>query len=261
MGYNRERFLEVLQSLGRSDNTISAYDSDMKSFFSFYHDLTFENIQNYVYATNKSASSLNRFLCSVRFYCRVEKIELDLLILNLPKVVKQEQHFITEHVFDEGIKKIRVYKFRGYDNKFVENCFQLLYKTGLRINEFLELTREEFADSDSVLRIIGKGEKFRVVPVISELCPALVENSFYVSKNKLPYSTILSWSKKFFGQQFSPHSFRHGYTTRLIDQGVELPIVQKLLGHEHYDTTLGYNHPNMKNIMIGVERTFGKGEG
>jgi site-specific recombinase XerD len=143
-------------------------------------------------------------------------------------------------------------------NPVHRTCFTLMYACGLRISEAAKV---EIADIDSVsgvLRVIGKGDKERCVPLPEPvlvqlrqlwlthrnrrwLCPNRGGNG-PVSKNALWRTFRLAARAAGITRRVSPHSLRHGYATRLLEQGTDTRVVQILLGHVNIATTAVYLH-------------------
>jgi len=131
-----------------------------------------------------------------------------------------------------------------YSVEFKCAVFDILYKTGLRVDELLSLSNNNIDRENNVLRVIGKGNKERFIPIHETILMILLDDSFYKILQKLSSGTIWYWTKKYFGKDFSPHSFRHGFTTRLIKKGLKERAIMSVLGHSSYTTTLRYFHEN-----------------
>lgn len=149
--------------------------------------------------------------------------------------------------------------------------FELLYGTGLRISELMALVKENYIESESVLRIIGKRGKTRIVPIpakshawfrkyIEEARPKLLERKSSKAKFREEPTIFLNQkgrplsrsgvfrilqdcaAKARILKKISPHTLRHTYAVHLVQAGADLRSVQELLGHESVGTTEIYTH-------------------
>jgi integrase/recombinase XerD len=256
MPYKKEEFVETLTGLRRSENTIKCYTREVGFFFKRYDSVTLENIKDFVlYMSNKgnNPSSIRRCIYAIKTYCNIFSITINFSLISLPRLVKREASYVTDSIFSDGIISIIESNTLEYDMESVVGLFDILYNTGLRVNELLSLDISSYNTESGCLRVIGKGDKERFVPVGDLLDGNLLQNTdFFTFLNTVHYTTVLLWCKKFFGKTITPHSFRHGYTTRLVNSGVEPYAVQKVLGHASYNTTLGYYHMSMDEVNMQV---------
>ena len=241
----REDFIDKLTFLKRSEHTIKGYDSDMFKFYKKYSEVNENSLQDYIfYLSNKniSAHSIQRFLSSVKIYCKFFGININFSVITKPRLAIRESSYIDDAVFEAGINNIKKEKRFNKPKQFIIDSFKVLYNTGLRIDEFMSLSIEDIVEKRNELVVIGKGNKERTVPINNEILDILKNKEFYTFINSLGSSTFLFWVKKYFGKEFSPHSFRHGYTTKLVNGGASEYTVKKVLGHASYTTTLRYFH-------------------
>jgi len=238
--------------LNRSNNTVKAYTNDLAKYFENYDAITESNLQSYIIKNkNLSASSMHRRITAIKVYCKLFNIDINFSIIAKPRLKYREANFITDTAFKEGIQRIRVYKFRKHSRDHVSNLFDMLYNTGLRIDELTHLNKSNIDTETKSLVVIGKGNKERRIPVNDRILFYL-DQYFITFLNRTSKSTISFWTKLFFGKEYSPHSFRHGYTTKLINSGAGENIVKKVLGHESFTTTLRYFHNNFEEITDAV---------
>jgi integrase/recombinase XerD len=151
---------------------------------------------------------------------------------------------------------------------------EVMYASGLRVSELIQLRKADINDHKATIRILGKGDKTRIVP-IGEY--ALQQIEAYLSKRKLvdpkeqsPYLFINRYgkplSRQFFFTQIkryakqvgitltiSPHTLRHSFATHLLEQGASLRAVQDMLGHTHLSTTQIYTHVSEKRILSAFD--------
>lgn len=154
---------------------------------------------------------------------------------------------------------------------------ELLYATGLRISELLGLTLHDIIVNDKVILVRGKGSKQRYVPVldnvldmvlsyIAQVRPVLIKfkkNDYLFLNNagnkmsRMGFWKILQQSvlKAGLKKDITPHTFRHSFATHLLEAGVNLRIVQTLLGHSSLNTTQIYTHVDTK-YLVETHRLF-----
>ena len=154
-------------------------------------------------------------------------------------------------------------------------CFSLMYACGLRIGEAVALPISAIDSSQRLLRIVGKGDKERAVPLPASVLGPM--RAFWKTHRHpewlFPSKTGLRpLAKKTAGQafrrarerarldlRFTPHVLRHSYATRLIERGTPLPVVQTLLGHGSIRSTQRYTHltdPLRRDVQGTVDRLF-----
>ena len=142
---------------------------------------------------------------------------------------------------------------------------ELLYGSGLRISEALNLDVDDYAPGDRALMVMGKGDKQRLSP-LSDTCrsalnawltarPMLTgkdERALFVGRrgarlNRRQAARVVETAAKLAGiqQHLSPHDLRHSYATHLLENGADLRSVQELLGHSRISTTQRYTHLNL----------------
>jgi len=162
----------------------------------------------------------------------------------LPKVFSHAEIFILlEHIESE------VYRI----------CFLLMYVCGLRISEAVSLQVEQINSENNTLQIIGKGDRERLVPVPDSMLTQLRQQWLthrhprFLFPNKSGGNSIATSSltkafrsglqlSKLKQQDATPHALRHSYGTRLMEHGVDIALVSKLLGHSSIKSTIIYTH-------------------
>jgi site-specific recombinase XerD len=159
--------------------------------------------------------------------------------------------------------------------------FALMYACGLRISEAQQLTVSDINSANGTLRIIGKGNKERHVPLPTPTLKSLrglwkthrhPQLLFPNQMGEQPVSTCVLYrtfkdaiQKAGLPHTFSPHVLRHSYATRLMEHGVDTRVVQILLGHANISTTTIYTHlteptsKSLRTLLDGVMTDLGKG--
>lgn len=253
------------------DNTVNSYLSDITIFKEYLSSLKInylkvdkDIIREYLKVlgnSNYKSSSINRILSSLKNY--YEYLEYKHLIeynplkdLNRPKKEKRLPNFINNNDYEEIIKKsLERTDFIGRRNTLL---LELLYSSGIRISEALNIKIKDINMGDKSIRILGKGSKMRIV-YFGEYAKEYLEeylkvrNSsleyLFLNKNNTPLTRrgaeyIISNLVKtsLLKKKVTPHTFRHSYATEMLNNGADIRSVQELLGHSSLSTTGIYTH-------------------
>lgn len=261
---------------GLSDNTTSSYRHDLNHLATWCDEqglalltLSRSDLQDYLAARQEAgykATSSARLLSAVRrFYqylCR-EKIREDdpsALIVN-PKLPKYLPADLSESEVDALLMAPDLEDAIGLRDKAM---LELLYATGLRVSELVGLSTERISLRQGVIRIVGKGNKERLVPMGEEaiywlqryfneargaLLNQISSDVVFPSRRGQYMTRQTFWYRiKFYAQvaqittHLSPHTLRHAFATHLLNHGADLRVVQLLLGHSDLSTTQIYTH-------------------
>ncbi len=261
---------------GVSKNTLSAYRQDLLSLSKFFEasgrgllELSREDLMHYLaesVASGRKARSNARFLaCFRRFYrwaLREHKIEIDptLSLLN-PKLGRSLPKTLTEEEVTRLLDAPDLSTAIGLRDRAM---LEVLYASGLRITELVELTLEQVNLRQGVIRVIGKGNKERLVPTGEEALdwierylregrPELLKfkksETLFLSHQSQGMTRQTFWHRiKHYAENLgiqtvlSPHVLRHAFATHLLNHGADLRVVQMLLGHADVSTTVIYTH-------------------
>ena len=281
----QQNFIEFLQFQKRySKHTIVSYENDLNSFFAFlamqFPETPIDKIK-VVYIRswladmkeNKmSARSLNRKISSLRSFFKYLLKNKYVLVnpvngitsLKMPKKLPQFiiendiEKIFTSTEFSEG--------FKGTTEKLI---LQILYFTGIRKAELIALKDGDIDRMNSQIKVFGKGNKQRIIPINNLLINDL---KFYSDKKKelniynenhhlfvtengkaLDPKQVYNIVKKYLSQittieRKSPHILRHTFATHLMNNGAELNAVKELLGHASLAATQIYTHNNIEKL-------------
>ena len=253
------------------DNTVNSYLSDITIFKEYLSSLKInylkvdkDIIREYLKVlgnSNYKSSSINRILSSLKNY--YDYLEYKHLIeynplkdLNRPKKEKRLPNFINNNDYEKIIKKsLERTDFIGRRNTLL---LELLYSSGIRISEALNIKIKDINMGDKSIRILGKGSKMRIV-YFGEYAKEYLEeylkvrNSsleyLFLNKNNTPLTRrgaeyIISNLVKtsLLKKKVTPHTFRHSYATEMLNNGADIRSVQELLGHSSLSTTGIYTH-------------------
>lgn len=277
-----KRFLQVEKGL--SLNSVYSYTYDLKKFSQFLSDqnkdilsATQDDIQQFLKfeKTKKKNSSrtLARSLAAIRqFYNfisdKVEDVDNPTIKIESPQIEKTLPDFLTEKeitVLFSSISESDPYELRD------KAMFELLYSCGLRISEATELHLADIDFDSKNIRIIGKGNKERLMPFgetadallrkyLEESRPAIVgtrdSDFLFISKkgSKLNRKSVWRLLKNYVSRtkikkNITPHTLRHSFATHMIEHGADLRSVQELLGHMDISTTQVYTHLACKKLQ------------
>jgi len=272
-----DEFLDALWSeRGLSKNTLDAYGRDLKLFSAWLDKkhlklLQAQNshLQDYIAYCGKKgskASSMARSFSSLkRFYryqVREARLEVDpTALIDAPKQAKPLPTTLSESQVEALIDACNTMDSLGLRDRAM---LELLYATGLRVTELVSLEYSQLSLQQGVVRVIGKGNKERLVPMGDEAVkwlsqyvesarPALmvgkgITAALFVTKRGSGMTRQAFWYliKRYalmVGiKKISPHTLRHAFATHLLNHGADLRVVQLLLGHSDLSTTQIYTH-------------------
>jgi len=270
---NLRSFLNYLYiEKGLSQNTVKAYEVDLLAFISWITDNTNtdainikeDNINKYIsylFKTKLKSSSVNRKISSIKsFYLFLIKKN----IVNtspISEVIspKQEKYLPSSMSEDEVDKLLNSPDSNIKIEKRDKAMIEMLYATGMRISELVNLKITDVDMQRCVVKVLGKGSKERLIPFGEEAYEALnnylsdrdesSSKEVFLSNRKTKISRVAFWHRiKFYlvrenlKQTISPHTLRHAFATHLLNRGADLRSVQLLLGHSDLSTTQIYTH-------------------
>ncbi len=286
-----DKFIRTLLSRGLSKHTIKAYKSDLlqldeflEKYFEdgkvdlneitrlflrdYMRDLSIKGRNNRTLA--RKATTIKSFF---HFCERNEFIEKNPAEnLQIPRFEKKLPRFFTEKEMEDLLKIPDLSSKFGVRNKAI---LELIYSCGMRISEVAHCKINKVDLAEKTIRIIGKGNKERIVPV-GKMAIRAVKNylkirsqfesresddSLFLSKSGKPLSSdelreildryIILVAKT---KGYSPHSIRHSFATHLISRGADLRAVQEMLGHSNLSTTEIYTHLSIKDLKKVYEQ-------
>ena len=287
MNYNYiSDFLSYLeQSRNYSDNTVKSYDNDLTKFSEYFNkknilDLKQSDILEYINELNElKSTSLSHNISALKsfynYYLKIDKIKSNPIDgIKLPKLGKHLPDTLTIDEI-ETLLDIDVHDAFSARNKAI---LELMYATGLRISEVVSLEFNNIDIESCIVRVIGKGNKERIVPINDYAINALKEYLNYyrndLVKNEINNYIFLNNHGKIMTRQgifkmiknecfikgikknISPHTIRHTFATHLLDGGANLRVIQLLLGHSDISTTQIYLHVSNEKIHNDYKEYF-----
>ena len=269
-----------------SEHTVKAYRGDLENFRDFLlkeekeiEDADIATINAYVstlYGKN-SPSSVERKVSAIRSFFSY-LVRKGLATQNPAKLVrtpKKEKHLPVFLSVDEvfnlvDVKDSEKNPLRVRDRAILE----LLYSSGLRVSELAGATLADLSMGEAIMRVRGKGNKERIVPVGSKALSALGEyldiretlkpasdRIFLNSRGGGITTRSLARIIKKYGlvsgisKNVSPHVLRHSFATHLLAGGADLRAIQEMLGHASLSTTQRYTHLSVERIMEVYDKT------
>ena len=270
-----DQFLDSLWvESGLSENTLSAYGSDLKIFSKWLKHKTLVEVEESDvalflesrYKQGVGGRSSARILSSLRrFYGYLQRegtIETDpVVLIESPHVGRVLPESLSEIDVDLLLDAPEITDALGFRDKVM---LEILYATGLRVSELIGLKFGQVSFRQGFVRVIGKGNKERLVPVGEQAMEWLEQymkearevilagrqcDDLFVTKRGSGMTRQAFWhiikryaKKAGINKHLSPHTLRHAFATHLLNHGADLRVVQLLLGHSDLSTTQIYTH-------------------
>lgn len=276
-------FLEYLfLEKGYSKHTITAYKTDLTAF-KYFCEVTYDQdkliaidytqVRSWVVSlvnANISNASINRKVSSLKSFYKF-----------LQKTAQREDNPLSKHKALKVAKKVQVpftskeinlviqniSKEKDFDSLRNKLLVELLYSTGIRRAELINIKEADVNISDQTIKVLGKRNKERFVPILTSVLETLHQFLELKTKNMLNSEFLLITSKgnklyetlvyriinSYFSQvsskvKKSPHILRHSFATHLLNEGADLNSVKELLGHSSLASTQVYTHNSLDAI-------------
>lgn len=272
---------------GLAENSILAYQRDVSLLAQYFEDdklspaqITYEQLKTFVanlYDLGLSARSQARIISGVkqfyRFlileqYCTTDPSEL----LEQPRLGKKLPEVLEMNEIDDMLAAIDLSKPEGARNHAM---IETLYSCGLRVSELIGLRFADLYFDEGFIRVIGKGNKERLVPVSQQVEKEIKayqqddrsklqiqsghEQFIFLNRRGAQLTRVMVFTiiKQLAAQiglkkNISPHTFRHSFATHLIEGGANLRAVQEMLGHESITTTEIYTHLDQRFLRKAI---------
>ena len=271
---------------GLSANSVEAYERDYQRLKTYMdaHGVavvraSFDDLQAFVFDTFKDVASVRtqaRLIAGIhsfyRFLLYHHYIEQDPSeLLETPKKELHLPDVLSLNEIDRMIAQIDMSKSESHRNRAI---IEMLYGSGLRVSELVNLRLSEIYLKEGYMRITGKGSKQRLVPISPVAtewfgCWLQDRNALDVKAEAIDIAflnrrggqltramifTIIKTLARAAGIQktISPHTLRHSFATHLLQNGADLRIIQQLLGHESISTTEIYTHVDIHDLREAV---------
>jgi integrase/recombinase XerD len=260
----RQRFIEDLQLRNRAPKTIEAYVLQVRKFAQFYgrspEHLDAEQVHRYLlYLLHEKKASwvqYNQTVSALRFLYQVTCPRAN-MVHRLPYGKKPKR--LPEVRSPQEVACFLA----AVPGKCQRLLLRLLYASGLRLGEGLQVRPQDLDDARGLLRVTGKGRKERLVPLpaalVAELkayaCEGQTGPWLFASKDRskpINAATVQKACKRAYQRaglpRFTPHTLRHCYATHLLEAGIDTRMIQALLGHHRVGTTSIYTHVTLRGL-------------
>lgn len=253
-----------------SKSSAESYIKDIRQFMMYFdgkdmHTLSTSEIENYIAALSKnglSGSSISRKLSSIRNYYVFLMNEEQLASspahnIKSPKSIRHIPDILSYEEIRNMIRSTQNERYGIRDRAILE----MMYACGLRVSELRNIEMNSIDFENGFLRVLGKREKERLVPITHKALNAVRDyvktdvdrkinaKSLFLSRSGNQLSRMAVWNivKKYavkagVGKPVHPHTFRHSFATHLLERGADLRSVQEMLGHSNIMTTEIYTH-------------------
>ena len=279
-----QQFIKYLQFEKRySQHTIISYQNDLEQFSGYlvssYDAPAIEAIKPPMVRSwlaamkaeeNVANKTLNRKISTLKSFFKyllktgvLQQTPMTTIIS--PKISKRLPVFVEENDFKNNFSKLQFTD--GHAGKTERITLMLFYNTGMRLSELINLKESGIDWSYSHIKVLGKGNKERIIPVSRELLqelktyiearPLVKEEEAYVFVNvkgkRLQARAVYAFINKHLAQittisQKSPHILRHTFATHLMNNGADLNAVKELLGHSSLAATQVYTHNTIEKL-------------
>ena len=269
--------------LGKSYNTIRSYKNDLNQFITYLEEnegikdfkdveiITFRSFIAYLNSDIKiTKRSINRKLSAIRsffeYLVKNNKLEENKAIyINMPKFENKLPSFLLKEDMEKVRLVINTNNILGLRDRAI---IEILYSSGIRSSELLDLSENMINMQDRELRVIGKGNKERIT-FFSKTAKKYLTEYIEAKKSKTYYDKNIVFANSKGGKlttrslrrliedynkrsgitkELTPHVFRHTFATQLLNSGVDIRYVQELLGHTSIATTQFYTHVSKKAL-------------
>ncbi len=285
----KEEYLRYIRLEKRlSSNSVDAYRRDFDEFMHFilrWYDVAPEKVESvmierylgWLYSAGRSGASQARRLSGIKslynyllFKDRIEQLPTE--FVKSPKPNRMLPDTLTLKEIDAMLATFDINTSKGCrDSAIVE----VLYSCGLRVSELTTLRLSDLFFGEGFVRVVGKGDKQRIVPVSSAARDKIQlymefrtpkyssEQTLFLNNRGEPLTRVMVFNiirtaARMAGieKQISPHTLRHSYATHMLEGGANIRQVQELLGHESIVTTEIYTHLDSRRLGRVIEDSF-----
>ena len=276
-----QNFLNYLKFEKRySDHTLVAYTTDLNQFVSFillefkiecFKEVSHSIIRSWISCLLESGVSprtVNRKITTLKSLFKF-LLQEDVITENptqkiiSPKISKKLPVFLEESKMEDLFDKINFPEtFEGQRDKLILDVF---YMTGVRLSELINLNLSNIDFQKSILKVVGKRNKERIIP----LSPILLDSLKKYTENNNIYNVLFVnsmgvklTSKKVYGivnkylsnvsslEKKSPHVLRHTFATHMLNNGADINSIKEILGHANLSATQIYTHNTIKRLKL-----------
>ena len=287
----KEYLVHIQVNEGRSPRTVSSYDEDLKQYSAFLSahnvtdtaEITYQLIEQFIteQSTLKASSSVVRMAASIRSFHHDLAFMYNEADPSLNLEVHKSTNTLPVYCTVDEISQL-MSSFDDTDpNQYMDHAIhEAIYSCGLRVSEAVSLTLNRVDLDSGKVRVLGKGEKERIVPIPRGSISLLMYWRDVVRPVFLRTKTPLFFINRFgrrvtpryvelmlqrkdvelgFTKHITPHKLRHSYATHMLQGGADLRSIQEMLGHSNIQTTEIYTHVQNRQMFTSYEK-FHPGE-
>ena len=280
---------EIKYEKNYSDLTVNGYLKDLDLFLEFlnenniknYNSIEYSDIRlfiNYLYENKYNNKTISRHISSLRSFFKYLKNNNiiknnPMTLVSNPKLEKKLPKYLNYNDIEKLLTAYDINNYLGIRNSLI---LEMLYSTGIRVGEIVNIELSNVSIIDKTIKISGKGNKERIVYFGSrclELLKLYLKNSYNkININNLKYLFLSKTGKQISDREIrkivddaatiagidmkiSPHVLRHTFATHMLTEGADLRSVQELLGHENLSTTQVYTHltnERIRNVYLNA---------
>lgn len=280
---------EIKYEKNYSDLTVNGYLKDLDLFLEFlnensinnYNNIEYSDIRlfiNYLYENKYNNKTISRYISSLRSFFKYLKNNNiiknnPMILISNPKLEKKLPKYLNYNDVEKLLTAYDINNYLGIRNSLI---LEMLYSTGIRVGEIVNVELSNISIIDKTIKIHGKGNKERIVFFGSkclELFKLYLKNSYNkLNINNLKYLFLSKTGKQISDREIrkivddaakiagidmkiSPHVLRHTFATHMLTEGADLRSVQELLGHENLSTTQVYTHltnERIRNVYLNA---------
>ena len=270
----KEYIISLSTVEGRSDNTIESYSRDLRKYKEYLEEKGIDDptkikesdIFSYIEALNKeySSASVNRMKTSIRNFHRFLSFKYDYKDPSVNVTVTRGKKRLPVYATKNEIDKLMGVFDDSIPQDLLDHALlEAIYGLGLRVSECCNLRTNQVNLRDGFVKVLGKGNKERVIPIpdqtkkvmsayfmnVRPLWQKKASNLFFLNHfGKKVYSEYVEKmlqekiNEAGIDKHLTPHKLRHSYATHLLEGGADLRVIQELLGHADISTTEIYTH-------------------
>lgn len=273
-----------------SANTIEAYMRDVRAFRDHVTEkcgsfdptaITYKEVEDFIAdlsetgagsrSVARTISGIKSFFGWLYVYDKIDNLPTELV--EAPKIGRKIPDYLTENEVERMFAAIDLSLEEGHRNRAI---LEVMYSCGLRVSEVVSLRITDLFFDDGYLRVIGKGDKERLVPVSDELIKQVaiyreirasvrVESRYadylFLGRHGRPLSRVMIFNivkrtaaDAGITKTVSPHTLRHTFATQLVKGGADIRLVQQMLGHSSIMTTEIYTHLDTRHKQDTIDR-------
>ena len=279
----KEQYLDYIKNKNYSNYTVNSYSKDLDNFYLYLKQnnteikkVNYKFLRGYLtvlYAKKYSKKTIARNISTLKSFFKYLKKENiiesnPMNLIKTPKIDKKLPKFLN---YDEIEKILSIPDTTTFLGKRDALILELLYSTGVRVSELVNIKLNDIDLSEEKILILGKGNKERYVLFGSKAKEKMLD---YLSEktDDSPYLIVNRYGNKItdrgirkiidkilleasLSYKISPHTLRHTFATHMLDSGADLEIVKELLGHESLSTTQIYTHVTSESLKRVYDKT------